>query len=142
MKRDVLLIYLNTIFLAEDIQIKCTSPCHLETFGINRGYVYLAEIPRTFFSISLVSFGNCIYQIFLQKGDLYVHPKPVAKPATLGMVYVVPLLRESVCQKDKEKNRRSWTDLLNGGALLEAPMSRNICGILCFLPAHCVSIFP
>ena len=41
---------------------------------------------------------------------LYVHP--------LGCtLYVVLRLQESVCQKDKEKNRRTRTDSLNGRAL-------------------------
>ena len=40
----------------------------------------------------------------------YVHP--------LGCtLYVVLRLQESVCQKDKEKNRRTRTDSLNGRAL-------------------------
>ena len=50
---------------------------------------------------------------------LYVHPKPAdGFAAALGCtLYVVPWLRESVCQKNKGKNRRYRTDLLNGGAL-------------------------
>ena len=52
-----------------------------------------------------VFYGHTIF-----KGSLYVHP--------LGCtLYVVLRLQESVCQKDKEKNRRTRTDSLNGRAL-------------------------
>ena len=49
--------------------------------------------------------------VYLENGTVsYVHP--------LGCtLYVVLRLQESVCQKDKEKNRRTRTDSLNGRAL-------------------------
>ena len=51
-----------------------------------------------------------IIDFLLEKITLYVHP--------LGCtLYVALRLQESVCQKDKEKNRRTRTDSLNGRAL-------------------------
>ena len=63
------------------------------------------KIPAYGFPCVFADKAACLYFIFL-----YVHP--------LGCtLYVVLRLQESVCQKDKEKNRRTRTDSLNGRAL-------------------------